>query len=282
LDCGNNAISKEFERGHMTSALASEAPRGNWVTQHKAKLKALGLSDSPILQRERERRRANNIKRSKPGGIKRRKFVDDIKMSRGCADCGYAEHPAALDFDHLPGFTKTAAISELRRRWSASIATLEAEIAKCDVVCANCHRIRTAKRKHWLSSPKIMVGRRPQVSPPPTQSEVDAWQAATGWCRMKRCSKCSQVGHNVRACPHGSDSIRGMLQRSLMSGAKTLDEIVVETKLKRSAANITLCAMAKKGITRKVSRKRDGRWELNTDAVGQNKVTSEQAGAMAQ
>lgn len=58
-------------------------------------------------------------------------------------DCGYREHPAALDFDHRdPTAKRMSSIAKhLTRRWEVVLA----EIAKCDVVCANCHRIRTAK-----------------------------------------------------------------------------------------------------------------------------------------
>ena len=66
-----------------------------------------------------------------------------IKMAVGCADCGYKEHPVALDFDHRPGTEKLFTVAEgCRKPW----AVVEAEIAKCDVVCANCHRIRTWTR----------------------------------------------------------------------------------------------------------------------------------------
>lgn len=70
----------------------------------------------------------------------RRKEVDDIKLSRGCMDCGYNTHPAALDFDHRPGTDKVCNVARLTE---AAREVLYAEIAKCDVVCANCHRIRT-------------------------------------------------------------------------------------------------------------------------------------------
>lgn len=69
-----------------------------------------------------------------------------IKLERGCADCGYQEHAAALDFDHRPGEVKLfdVASGPARRGWGA----IEAEVAKCDVVCANCHRIRTYTRRY--------------------------------------------------------------------------------------------------------------------------------------
>lgn len=72
------------------------------------------------------------------------RYIQDIKVARGCADCGYRENPVALDFDHLPGHRKEFRIATMASGWSK--AKIDAEIAKCDVVCANCHRIRTSER----------------------------------------------------------------------------------------------------------------------------------------
>jgi hypothetical protein len=74
---------------------------------------------------------------------KRKARIDAIKVERGCVDCGYNSHPAALDFDHRPGVQKLFTISQSFRSWEL----VEAEIAKCDVRCANCHRIVTAERR---------------------------------------------------------------------------------------------------------------------------------------
>jgi len=62
-----------------------------------------------------------------------------------CADCGVSYPPYVMDWDHLDGFEKTHNISEMMRRRFAW-AKIEAEIAKCELVCANCHRIRTHER----------------------------------------------------------------------------------------------------------------------------------------
>lgn len=62
-----------------------------------------------------------------------------------CVDCGETD-PTVLDFDHLPGaakrFTISRAVGASTRSWRA----IAEEMAKCEVVCANCHRRRTASR----------------------------------------------------------------------------------------------------------------------------------------
>ena len=77
--------------------------------------------------------------------IERRAWLDALKLERGCADCGYREHPRALDWDHI-GSDKVADVGRLAHN-RISMKRLLAEIAKCEVVCANCHRIRTYVRE---------------------------------------------------------------------------------------------------------------------------------------
>lgn len=69
-------------------------------------------------------------------------FVYDYLSSRVCADCGL-DDIRVLEFDHLRD--KTNNISYLIA--CGSIENLEVEIGKCDVVCRNCHIIRTYDRK---------------------------------------------------------------------------------------------------------------------------------------
>ncbi len=78
------------------------------------------------------------------------KFVLEYKKSGKCTDCGFSgsEYPQVLEFDHLGD--KEFNISEYRHTTS-SMNKVKAEIEKCDVVCSNCHRIRTVKRKLDLS-----------------------------------------------------------------------------------------------------------------------------------
>jgi hypothetical protein len=65
-----------------------------------------------------------------------------------CTDCGQRFPSCAMDFDHRDGSDKLANVSSALKRWSWP--RLLAEIAKCDIICANCHRIRTAQRAGWF------------------------------------------------------------------------------------------------------------------------------------
>jgi hypothetical protein len=70
---------------------------------------------------------------------------DSIKLARGCADCSWAKWARGLDWDHVRG-PKVATIAIMIGRLDAW-QVVQAEMEKCDVVCANCHRIRTCERR---------------------------------------------------------------------------------------------------------------------------------------
>lgn len=74
-----------------------------------------------------------------------KRWVEEYKLQKGCADCGYKTHHAGLEFDHIPGSVKEHNVSAL---YSRNRATLKKEIDKCDIVCGTCHNIRTWKRRH--------------------------------------------------------------------------------------------------------------------------------------
>lgn len=58
-----------------------------------------------------------------------------------CKDCGEGD-PLVLEFDHLGDKSFSIGSCLTRYPWQAILD----EMAKCDVVCANCHRRRTARR----------------------------------------------------------------------------------------------------------------------------------------
>jgi transposase-like protein len=75
-----------------------------------------------------------------------------------CADCGQRYPPYVMDFDHRPGekkcFNLSIAAGQTRLSWKKMMA----EIAKCDIVCANCHRQRTYQRKQRKAG-QVVKGR---------------------------------------------------------------------------------------------------------------------------
>lgn len=67
-----------------------------------------------------------------------------LKMFGGCCvDCGYDGHPAALDFDHIDPRKKEGNVAHLN--WSKAVREAE----KCEIRCANCHRIKTTMTAQW-------------------------------------------------------------------------------------------------------------------------------------
>lgn len=89
--------------------------------------------------------------RTRPAAAKKAKIVEQAKAVP-CADCGGTFPACSMDFDHRPGEGKTFNIGVSAR--TVSEEQLRAEIAKCDVVCANCHRVRTAFRGYSKGRPK--------------------------------------------------------------------------------------------------------------------------------
>lgn len=74
----------------------------------------------------------------------RREYLDRLR-DIPCADCVGRFPTVAMDFDHLPGCVKSFGIMQgwRHRKWEDILA----EIAKCEIVCSNCHRVRTAERR---------------------------------------------------------------------------------------------------------------------------------------
>lgn len=76
---------------------------------------------------------------------KLRKLLETLKDEAPCMDCNVQYPYYVMDLDHRDSKTKVLAVSVLANN-GVSEATLREEIAKCDLVCANCHRKRTYNR----------------------------------------------------------------------------------------------------------------------------------------
>jgi hypothetical protein len=73
--------------------------------------------------------------------LTRTRWLREYFESHPCVDCGESD-PVVLEFDHLRDKSFDVAQALPYRNWSSILA----EIEKCEVVCANCHRRRTARR----------------------------------------------------------------------------------------------------------------------------------------
>ena len=74
-------------------------------------------------------------------------------------DCGESFPTYVMDFDHRPGERKVGIISDLMQ---GPLDRLFTEMAKCDVVCANCHAVRSAQRHEQKVTPNWKRGQRSQ------------------------------------------------------------------------------------------------------------------------
>ncbi len=92
--------------------------------------------------RQRQTYKDRNTKRRE----RFRQILNDLK-DVPCADCGGRFPSVCMDFDHLPGEVKSFQVGTVGH--ASSEKRLLEEVAKCEIVCANCHRIRTWKRKQY-------------------------------------------------------------------------------------------------------------------------------------
>jgi hypothetical protein len=95
------------------------------------------LAPDELIEHRRKRRNAKTYRYQKK---KRVELKTELIATRGgrCADCGYNAAVAALEFHHRDASAKEFQISyggvSRQRLWD--------EAAKCDLLCANCHRLR--------------------------------------------------------------------------------------------------------------------------------------------
>lgn len=73
-----------------------------------------------------------------------REYIINYLNSHSCVDCG-EQDPNVLEFDHIGN--KNFSISNTGR--DKTLETVQIEIAKCEVRCANCHRRKTALKAGW-------------------------------------------------------------------------------------------------------------------------------------
>ncbi len=111
---------------------------------------------------ERERKRAQSCRASAKHRALIRSLIEEAK-NVPCADCGGRYPTCAMDLDHVHGAKEFKVSEAVQRCYGLVFERVRAEIAKCEVVCANCHRIRT-ERSGYTGRRKPRAS---PVSPPP-------------------------------------------------------------------------------------------------------------------
>ena len=181
------------EAGYQAHRAANEEPCPACVqaVRDAARIKKHGTADprpigrppvSPEQRREKQRLnaakwRAANPERAREIGRKSEAKRDPVRQRDGarrryhersaliraekdkpCADCGVRYPYYVMHFDHLGAEPK---LFNLGRAGARAWASIQAEIAKCDVVCANCHAERTFRRlqRESVNGQDIRIGR---------------------------------------------------------------------------------------------------------------------------
>lgn len=123
-------------KGEKNQAIAREHFRK--TPERQLKWKKLKYQRDPeyrervlVYSRARRRRKLQPLK----------DLVQRVKEGASCARCGFIGLAACFDFHHRDSERKDFTISSAVGNWQMTVERLQREIDKCDLVCANCHRI---------------------------------------------------------------------------------------------------------------------------------------------
>jgi hypothetical protein len=148
-----------------------------------------------------------------------RERLREFLQNAECMDCSIRDF-AVLEFDHRVPHDKRDDVSNLVRQYHCW-PTIAKEIAKCDVVCANCHRKRTARYFGW----RRLLGLEELVLPPlPKRGTPDYerikwtrsrlarhhrnWSHVYDYLRQHPCEGCGEADPVVLEFDHLRDKCR--------------------------------------------------------------------------
>lgn len=141
--CGYNKFSGSLHFDHLNSdekrfCIGAAASRGmKTVIAEIEKCQLLCVNCHSI----RTQLRRESVVVYRPKILELRDAINNLKLEKGCIDCGYRTNTWALQFDHIDSTLKVAAVSTLV--YSGNSIKVWEEVAKCEVRCGNCHMERT-------------------------------------------------------------------------------------------------------------------------------------------
>jgi hypothetical protein len=117
---------------HPTCKECHKPFRKNWYEDNK---------ERHLKQVQERKREARSVARE---------YVWDYLSAHPCIECG-EDDPRVLEFHHWHGKDKVVSVMIAG---GYPIATIQAEIDKCNVMCANCHRRKTMDERGWFRGTK--------------------------------------------------------------------------------------------------------------------------------
>jgi hypothetical protein len=143
-----------------------------------------------------------------------------------CVDCGIRLDPHQMDFDHRDPSTKSFQIMS-GRTLLMSREKLSAEVEKCDVVCANCHRVRS-RRQHRkrLAERDLSAPRNPRIA-----EQRERWRHNADILDQLRSVPCSDCGGSFPQCCMDFDHLDPATKRdgvTRMISHASLERILAE------------------------------------------------------
>ena len=132
--------------------------RPRWDCYCKPCRKAYGREH---YERNKSRYLENATKRTRRVLRDRMEYVVRYLATHPCVECGEGD-PVVLEFDHLRDKRFDIATGVRERNWQEALD----EIEKCDVVCANCHRRRTAVKSGFIRAVVAAEAPRLPLFPP--------------------------------------------------------------------------------------------------------------------
>jgi hypothetical protein len=140
--CSMCGIEKDIEEFPLRNLFTKR--RQSYCIDCKSKMHA------SWYDRNKEYQKANAAKHRIESRQNAKEYVWNYLLTHPCISCGQS-NPVVLEFHHRGG--KDKAVTEMVAS-GYPISRIQAEIDKCDVLCANCHRILTAKERGWFRGKK--------------------------------------------------------------------------------------------------------------------------------
>lgn len=135
----HNAVSLSYRQKHRDKINEKQRAYRN---EHREEINVI----EKIKRANNPKRQRINQKATNKARIPKRKWIAEYLSENPCVMCG-ERRIACLEFDHLKD--KKFTIASMIGRNNKNLELIKQEVAKCQVLCSNCHAIKTAQQFNW-------------------------------------------------------------------------------------------------------------------------------------